>query len=204
MSAVPEIHRHGWDLPAAGWATLDQDARVTQDCSRPAAGRRSAVEPGEETRLAAPRPPSSAHPSDCGDRRPVLRNLRFRPSRADDQRLEITWIVGLIVRLGRVLGMLMVMPGLARAMDARADGRAHVHVHGHVREHAPFRRADARGGGCARARGNGYGDVRGLHPSRVSLEADMRSAEYAMKRDRGGVATTWLATTASGSSAMDR
>lgn len=34
-------------------------------------------------------------------------------------RLEITWIVGMIVRLGSVLGMLMVMPGLARAMFVR-------------------------------------------------------------------------------------
>ena len=34
-------------------------------------------------------------------------------------RLEITWIVGMIVRLGSVFGMLMVMPGLARAMFVR-------------------------------------------------------------------------------------
>lgn len=34
-------------------------------------------------------------------------------------RLEITWIVGMIVRLGSVFGMLMVVPGLARAMFVR-------------------------------------------------------------------------------------
>ena len=34
-------------------------------------------------------------------------------------RLEITRIVGMIVRLGSVFGMLMVMPGLARAMFVR-------------------------------------------------------------------------------------
>ena len=34
-------------------------------------------------------------------------------------RFQITWIVGMIVRLGSVFGMLMLMPGLARLMFVR-------------------------------------------------------------------------------------
>ncbi|MGE5442702.1 MAG: hypothetical protein ACM3Q0_06610, partial [Bacteroidota bacterium] len=49
-----------------------------------------------------------------------------------------------------------------------------------------------RADGRAPAHGCGCDDVRGLHPSRVSLETLTLSAEYAVKRERSGVATTWL------------
>ena len=60
MSAVPEIHRHGWDLPVAGRATLDQEPRVAQDCSGPITSRRPAAEPGEESAVRCAASASSA------------------------------------------------------------------------------------------------------------------------------------------------
>lgn len=121
-------------------------------------------------------------------------------------RLEIMWIVSMIVRLESVSGVLMLVPVFARSVFVRMRVLMEVHAHAraHVRAHASRRRVDARDDGCAHASGCGYDDVRGLHPSRVSLETSVLSAEYAMKRDGSGVATTWLAATAIGYSAMDR
>ena len=76
MSAVPEIHRHGWDLPVAGRATLDQEPRVAQDCSGPITSRRPAAEPGEESAVRCAASACSACPQagvDSGDRGPVSR-----------------------------------------------------------------------------------------------------------------------------------